>query len=124
MLYEEGGELVTISGAGFPDGIENGDNISVVFSDGTVCKIVSSTPNELTCKPEEFNTRVRRRELLSMSIVIHINDQAQSFPMVLNEGRLVLESITPPSASPIITQLLTLQLSWTYDSSVMDSDTF
>lgn len=124
MLYEEGGELVTISGAGFPDGIENGDNISVVFSDGTVCKVMSSTPNELTCKPEQFKTLVRRRELLSMSLDIDINGQAQSFPMVLNEGRLILESISPPSASPIITQELTLQLSSTYDTSDMDDDTF
>lgn len=35
-----------------------------------------------------------------------------------------LESITPASVSPIIPQLLTLQLNSAYDSTNMDADTF
>ena len=123
-FYEEGGDTVVISGTGFPEGLETGDNVSVTFTDGTVCHIVMSTPTEVQCKVEEFVTEVLRRELQTFNMIIDVNGQQVEVAVVLQAARLRLTSVTPESVSPIIPQLLTLQLNDAYDSTNMELDTF
>ena len=49
-LSENGGDLITFVGSGFPSSADSSDLKEVTFSDGTVCKIVSSTSTELVCE--------------------------------------------------------------------------
>lgn len=127
VFYEEGGEILTIDGTGFPCDLNTDDEVSVEFSDGTKCVITSSTCSQLTCKVEEFVTEIVRRQLqtsVPMTLNVIINGQISASNVTLMAARLKLESVDPPSVSPIIPQLLTLQLSDSYDSTNMELDTF
>ena len=101
-----------------------GSEMCIRDSDGTVCHIVMSTPTEVQCKVEEFVTEVLRRELQTFNMIIDVNGQQVEVAVVLQAARLRLTSITPESVSPIIPQLLTLQLNDAYDSTNMELDTF
>ncbi len=46
-----GGDILTISGAGFA---MNTDDMSVTFSDGTVCKVLTTSTTQATCETEAF----------------------------------------------------------------------
>ena len=49
-----GGEILTIKGAHFPANLDTDDDVSVTFSDGTQCVILSVTSEEITCKVMPF----------------------------------------------------------------------
>lgn len=124
-FYEEGGQVVVLSGAGFPEGLDTDDEVSVTFSDGTVCALVSSTATELECKPAEFETVVLRRDLqAAFDMIVVVNGQEAALAVTLQAARLRLVSITPASVSPIIAQTLVLELNDAYDTTDMELDTF
>ena len=127
IFYEEGGEILTIDGKGFPCDLNTDDEVSVTFSDGTKCVITSSSCTQLQCKVEEFVTEVVRRQLqtsIQLTLNVSVNDEISESDVTLEAARLKLESVTPSSVSPIIAQLLTLELSDSYDSTDMELDTF
>ena len=51
-LNQLGGDVLTITGNGFDQII---DNTSVVFSDGTTCDLQTSTATEITCMVSGFD---------------------------------------------------------------------
>jgi hypothetical protein len=59
-----------------------------------------------------------------MQSFLDINGSAIPVDIVLEAARLRLVSITPDSVSPIIPQLLVLELNASYDSTNMELDTF
>ena len=52
-LNRFGGDVLTITGAGFPKKIEN---VAVTFNDNTKCAILETSETQLKCKTEKFNT--------------------------------------------------------------------
>ena len=79
----------------------------------------------MTCKTDPFNAVINRRQLLTMSSFVDINGQEIEIDdQEVRAARLKLLSITPDSASPIVPQLLTLELNDAYDSTNMPNDSW
>jgi hypothetical protein len=128
-LNKAGGEVLTITGSGFPSGMYTDHDVVVSFSDGTKCRITSMTSSEIKCETEPFETYLRRnrRELFTETgISISINSASSSSfdGLTLLETDVTVDSITPNSASPILVETLLIQLSSTYDNTDMDTDRF
>ena len=43
VFFEEGGDIITIDGSGFPADITTEDEVIIGFSDGTKCEVISIT---------------------------------------------------------------------------------
>ena len=114
---------MTISGANFPASLTEGDEITLEFSDGTQCIIQSVSTTEITCEVQPFKATSRRmRNLVANTFSIIINGKEATKTIDVPKKGMMLESISPATASPILTQLLTLQLPRVYDSKLLDTD--
>jgi hypothetical protein len=103
-LNKLGGDLLTISGSGFPT-----ETAPVVtFDDGTACNIKSSAPAEIKCITGRFG--VDGDYVLTVSV----NDKSETFTVSASEHSTYAESISPVSLSPVLTTELTIQLSSEY----------
>lgn len=105
---ESGGEIVTISGQNFPASLAEGSDITLQFSDSTKCIVQSMSTTQITCEVQPFETTSRRRDLAATTFIIFINGKQFEISIDVPDEGFVLQSITPASASPIKTQLLTL----------------
>lgn len=91
-ISDAGGDLVTFSGSGFPSSIESLDFKEIIFTDGTVCVVVSCNSNELVCETEEFedlyvddpNDPDGRRMLQATETVCDLNVNGLHFVAPLN----------------------------------------
>jgi hypothetical protein len=105
-------------------------DVSVTFAAyPTECIITYMTPTEIRCVTEPFETSARRRNLRGLlaatDLVVTIG--AASSPetgLQLGDTDVIVESITPNSASPILHETLLIQLSGTYDNTDMATDKF
>lgn len=82
LLNPAGGELVTITGTGFPTGVDTNDELVIGFSDGTSCKVIASTPTEVTCRTDQFASAGRRlhgRELATVDLLADVNGESVTF---------------------------------------------
>jgi len=73
-LNKAGGELITITGTGFPASMYTAHDVLITFSSGNRCKILSMTSTEIQCETEPFETSSsRRRMLMTASLNIEFN---------------------------------------------------
>lgn len=104
--------------------------VEISFTDGTRCPITYMTSTEIRCETEPFETslrrRDRRRQLVTTGLTVSINGVASDefTGLELADTDIIVDSITPSSASPILVETLLIQLSSTYDNTDMDTDTF
>ena len=60
-LNPAGGDIITITGSGFPSVISLSSSIfSVMFDDGNVCTLTASSPTQMQCLTEGFSVSRRR----------------------------------------------------------------
>ena len=134
-LNPAGGDLVTIIGAGFAASaalsLLDVPAFSVRFDDGTVCDVTSSASTQMECTTGPFDPEFagRRRGLTTFSTVsrlleVSMGSLAGSLPVALNASPYTVASITPSSASPILTKTLTIAFGASYPSTGMATDTF
>lgn len=123
-----GGEILTLTGTNFPSTIEDGNTISIVLgAAGTKCNVLTTTPTEITCITEALITAgtVRRNLQDVWAIDVTVNEEETAAIDGLVEMRpVIVESITPASASPILLETLVIQFNNAYPSASMDADTF
>jgi hypothetical protein len=104
LLNPAGGELVTITGTGFPTGLDTDDDVVIGFSDGTSCKVIASTPTELTCRTDQFATAGRLlqgRVLATIDLLIDVNGESVSLSTSTDSNANQVTAITPSRLSPI-----------------------
>jgi hypothetical protein len=121
-----GGAILSITGSGFP---ECPMMVSIMFSDGTGCEILTTSPTFITCKVKGFsnldgldrtitvtvdNVRYlqRRRELYS---VVPVTDSSLTISCMTNIPKVL--SISDNNVSPVLKTEITFQL----DSNYMDT---
>ena len=149
IFHEEGGEIVTITGSGFPSDLGTNDEVEISFTDGTKCVILTMNFTTITCKVEDFKSKAAdtdtttdtdtdndtdddtdsdtadRRNLDTLELTVSMNGNTiSSSGIELLPAVLIVTSFDPVSVSPMTPQLITLQLSGSYDSANMEDDTF
>ena len=102
---------MTITGANFPASLTKAmeSSVTLEFSDSTKCIIQSVSTTEITCEVQPFKSDVlRRRNLQTFIFIININGIEFTIPIDFSEIGYELVGISPTSASPIRTELITL----------------
>ena len=56
LLNPFGGTILTITGSNFPQSTTDGTNLTISFSDGTTCELMSTSSTQMVCDPDQFTT--------------------------------------------------------------------
>lgn len=56
LLNPFGGTILTITGTNFPQSTADGTQITISFSDGTICEVMSTSSTQIVCDPDQFTT--------------------------------------------------------------------
>ena len=99
-----GGQIFTITGTNFPNNIDD-VTLTILFNSETRCVPISVTPTEIQCKSEKF-TQTSRRMLVDIGLEITIEDDAggataSDTGFALDPDPISVESVSPPTVSPI-----------------------
>jgi hypothetical protein len=107
-LNKLGGDLITITGSGFPTEKEP----VVTFDDGTVCKYQSGSSTTINCisaRFDQFNLKT------NYDLKVQVNDKEETFEVTLGEHIVYATQLnTPTSMSPVLEGEITIQLSEEY----------
>jgi hypothetical protein len=126
-----GGAILSITGSGFPLGNEL---VSVTFSDGTQCVVLTTSPNLITCKAQAFSTNdgldrtititinnvrylQRRRDLYS---VIPVTNSSLTISCMTNIPKVL--SINDTNVSPVLKTAISFQLDSNYVDTLFATD--
>lgn len=105
-LNPAGQNLLTITGQNFPLSTADGNQLSVVFSDGTKCDVISSVSSEITCMGLAFDPAAVGAPL---KVVVTINGQVdESQTVSASTAPARVAAIIPRFASPVLKANLTL----------------
>ena len=131
-LNPAGGNIITITGSGFPSRID-AEGVTLEISNAP-CKIRTSTPTEMTCETRRFSDQRRRLQISSFQFSMRFMpimfgefvDLTSETEVTETEIPMEIESISPATASPILmeTLVITLKSGSSYLASYMDTDTF
>ena len=121
------GQSITIFGSGFPSSMDEVPTTFQIAFGESDCTLTSSSSTEMTCTVGQFT--IDRRRMLSLAgrtlfVTVSESTIETTTSISLNSDPLTLESITPSSASPILTETLTLQLGDSYDTTNMAKEDF
>ena len=133
-LNQAGGDILAITGEGFPSTLE-GHDLKFRFSDGTDCIPFETTATEVKCVTRPFAPETRRRlqidqatlEMLLRAIYALAaggETESTTVPAWLDPTVYSVTTVTPAVASPILTTTITLMLNPTYPAETMATDTF
>jgi hypothetical protein len=96
-LNSKGGDQLTISGEYLPTSLDDGSTISVTFSDGTNCNLLSSTETEIVCITDAF---AANSNTVTMIVTVNdVSDDSLTVSIAKAPGNIV--SISPSIASPV-----------------------
>lgn len=118
-LNQVGGDHLVLIGDGFPITEET---ISITFSDGTPCNIISVTDSEVQCQVDGFDvTTIDATNGYTMTV--DVNGVVDSSQTVQIEGiRLNTLSVSPSSVSPILKTWVTISLDSTFTDTMVRED--
>ena len=118
-LNQNGGDLLTIGGTGFPTAASDA---AVRFQDGTDCAVRSSTPTEITCVVAGFDQgRLDVGEPVQATVTVNaIADSVQR--VRVGTVRLTANAVTPSSVSPVLKSDLTIALMSDYPETLRVED--
>ena len=106
-LNPYGGTILTLTGSAFPQSLTEGNSISLTFSDGSKCEIISISSTLIRCLTSRFNTA----STTSPSLTVNINgktDNSKSVSVSTAPTKVTL--LTPNSVSPVLKNLLTINV--------------
>lgn len=99
-LNSLGEDYVWIYGTGFPITDEPGENLSITFSDGTVCNIYKSMATTMLCITEPFSTASLG---LSLTVTVTVNGVSDtSLSAGVSSVVRVANTVDPSSYSPVL----------------------
>jgi len=134
-LNPAGGNIITITGTGFPSGVVATSILALTFENGNACEMATSTTTEITCITTGFSPESRRMLTTTFNpvafIIKFMTDAKLSLEFTKFEFNVtpeaqtkIVTSITPAIASPILYKTLELQLGAGYDTTDFETDTF
>ena len=121
------GQLITIFGSGFPASLDQiPSSLQINFGEAA-CTLTACSATEMTCDLSQFQISRRRQlniEGRTLMVTVEEATVETTTSISLNSDPLTVESILPASASPILTETLTLQLGGSYDTADMAKEDF
>ena len=106
-LNPYGGTILTLTGSAFPQSLTEGNIISLIFSDGSKCEIVSISSILIRCLTSGFNTASSS----TPSLTVNVNgktDNSKSVSVSTAPTKVTL--LTPNSVSPVLKNLLSINV--------------
>jgi hypothetical protein len=118
-LNQLGGDTLTITGTGFDQIL---DNTSVVFSDSTVCTVLTTSATQITCFIEGFDqTTLNTGSAYTVTVTVNsVVDSTQSVQLLTTKQNGL--SISPNSVSPVLATNLTVTLDSGYPETLNAAD--
>ena len=114
--------MLTFTGTGF-DSLDISAS-SVVFSDATTCTVLDASPTELTCLVNGFDAATldtASEYITTISINgVENNDQTIMILSTKQSG----QTVSPNHVSPVLSQVLTINLEATYPMTLTDASEF
>lgn len=113
-LSHAGGNELTITGMGLP---QTTDQITVSFSDGTECRVTSTSDSEARCTPNRFDPN-SIDTVNPYTVTVNVNGESDSSAslMLMDAPIERVVSVSPDSLSPVLKQDLTI----TFDQNFPD----
>jgi len=97
-LNPQGDNILTISGTNFPPSLEDGSTIEITLSDGTSCRVISSTINEIKCVTEKFSDVA-----FSVTGTVVINSKVDNtLSLTITTAPATVRTLTPSQVSPVL----------------------
>ena len=106
-LNRYGGTILTLNGAAFPQSLTEGNVISLTFSDGSKCEIISISSTLIRCLTSRFNTA----STTTPTLTVNVNGRTDSSQSVsVSSSPTTVTLLTPNSVSPVLKNLLTINV--------------
>jgi hypothetical protein len=105
-LNPAGGNILQVVGGGFPQNLADKGQLSLNFSDGSQCTVISLSSTRLMCLTSPFNSSVEGSSRTLAVIVNGVEDSSQVITIDAVQAKIL--SLTPSSVSPILKRLLTI----------------
>jgi hypothetical protein len=117
-----GGDNITVTGAGFPHHLDQitssrrrrlsstVSTVSLTFNDAAQTKCIpqSSTPTQIVCLTDAFDSTASSSASLALSINVNSQPVTNALNFGMKGSYYSTVSITPPSASPVLKTQLTV----------------
>ena len=119
-LNQLGGDILTLTGEGLDQITEN---TSVTFSDGTICIMQTTSASEATCMVDGFDPDTLDSST-PYEVTVTVNGVENTNPIsveILPEKQSGF-SVSPTSASPVLSTILTVSLEDTYPEELLVED--
>ena len=115
LINNQGGKTLSISGANFPTslGADNVDVFTITFGDdSSTCNIISTSSNLIQCIVQGYSGDISGPVKLTITVNTESNDKLQ---VSFVAPSIVVTSIVPAVASPVLPGKITFSLSNDFD---------